>query len=387
MKTPTDSNRKKRTILFVLRSLEIGGTQRQVGYLAPWFQEKLGARVTVLTLEHGGQLAELLERHGIPWEVRSGLLRRRGIFKIPGLLKLLFHIRRLRPEIILSFNDFPNKVCGTLWPWTGARLCVWNQRDEGLEVTHRPLERLALRQVKLFVANSQQGAEFLARQFAVARKNIVIIPNGVRLEPQKSNRISWLRKLQIAPQTVVATMVANLHHFKDHETLLRAWALVQKENTPFAKHLVLAGRYEDTHAFLVKLCADLRISESVHFLGFSDDIPGLLQASDIGVFSSQCEGMPNGVLECMAAGLPVVATKIAGIAETLGAEYPLLVPPGDAPALARNLLILIDDEKLRYRLGEQNKKRVDEDFSVEKMGRRYIDLLNSYLSKSFGKTQ
>ena len=375
------------TILFVVRSLEMGGSQRQVGYLAPWFQEEMGARVAVLALERGGQLAEMLERHGIPWEVRGGLLQRRGIFKIPGLLKLLFHIRRLRPEIILSFNDFPNKVCGALWPWTGARLCVWNQRDKGLEVTGRFLERRALRQVPLFIANSSQGVTFLIEQFQVPAVRIQMIPNGVRLSPPQQDRAFWRQQLKITPATLVVVMVANLHRYKDHVTMLRAWALVQKENTPFAKHLVLAGRPEDTHAFLIKLCSDLHISESVHFLGYTNDISGLLQASDIGVFSSQCEGMPNGVLECMAAGLPVVATKIAGIAETLGAAYPLLVPPGDAPALATSLLALIHDKKLRTRIGEQNLKRAHEEFSVERMGRRYIDLLNTYSSKSLGKSK
>jgi glycosyltransferase involved in cell wall biosynthesis len=376
-----------RTILLVLRTLEMGGTQRQVGYLAPWLQRHTGARVVVWALERGGQLTSLLERHGIEWEVHNKLLRHHGAAKLPALLGLLWRIRRLHPDVILSFNDFPNKVCGALWPWTRAKICIWNQRDEGREITGRFLERRALRHVPLFIANSSQGADFLARQFTIARNYIVIIPNGVQLDPPKSNRVFWRNQLRIAPQTVVATMVASLHHFKDHETLLRAWALVQKENTPFKKHLVLIGRQEDTHAFLVKLCADIRISESVHFLGFTDDISGLLEASDIGVFSSQCEGMPNGVLECMAAGLPVVATNIIGVVEALGADYPLLVTPGDASALAESLLTLIHDKELRHRLGEQNQKRTHEEFSVKRMGQRYIDLLNHSLLKPLGKLQ
>ena len=384
---PFSPDWKKRTILFVLRSLEMGGTQRQVEYLAPWLRHETGARIFVLALERGGQLASLLERHGIGWEVHSKLLRHNGVAKLPALLDLIWRIRRLRPDVILSFNDFPNKVCGAIWKYTGARVCIWNQRDEGREVTGRFLERRALSQVPLFIANSRQGVKFLGERFKIPAARIMVIPNSVRLSPPQQDRALWRRQLKIAPTALVAVMVANLHHYKDHDTLLRAWALMQAQTREKEFHLLLAGQFGTTTEALQHLSQVLKISNRIHFLGLVDDISGLLAAADIGVFSSRCEGMPNGVLECMAAGLPMVATRILGIAEALGEDYPLLVPPGDAPALATSLLAVIHDKKLRTRLGEQNKNRVDEEFSVEKMGRRYIELLNPYLSKSFGKTQ
>jgi glycosyltransferase involved in cell wall biosynthesis len=375
-----------RTILMVLRTLEMGGTQRQVGYLAPWLRDETGARIVVWALERGGQLASLLERHSISWEVHCKLLQHHGAAKLPALLGLLWRIRRLRPDVILSFNDFPNKVCGAIWKFTGAQVCIWNQRDEGREMTGRFLERRALRQVRIFTANSLQGVEFLANQFAVPKERIMVIPNGVNLDPPTRTRSEWRAEIGISPQVILVTMIANLHHFKDHETLLRAWAQIAVENAKAGLHLVLAGQPGDTFTLLHDLCERLSIAKSVHFIGLTDDVSGLLAASDIGVFSSRLEGMPNGVLECMAAGLPVVATRIAGIAEALGEDYPLLVQPGDAPALARNLLTLIYDKELCGRLVEQNQKRAHEEFSVERMGQRYTTLLNLFLLKSIGKS-
>lgn len=387
MKTRSGPNWENRTILLVLRTLAMGGTERQVGYLAPWLRAETGARVVVWALERGGELAGLLERHGIDWEVHSKLLHHHGVVKLPALINLLWCIRQLHPDAILSFNDFPNKVCGAIWPWTEAKTCIWNQRDEGREITGRFLEQRALRQVRVFTANSIQGVEFLTKTFGIPTERITIIYNGVELDPPKRTSDEWRAGLGINPQSILVTMIANLHHFKDHETLLRAWVQIAVKNDKAGLHLVLAGHPGDTFARLQDLCLKLAIGNSVHFTGLTDDISGLLAASDIGVFSSRLEGMPNGVLESMAAGLPVVATRIAGIAEALGEDYPLLVQPGNAPALARNLLTLIGDEKLRRRLGERNQKRACEKFSVASMGRQFVDVLSPFLTHSLGKAE
>jgi glycosyltransferase involved in cell wall biosynthesis len=374
-----------RTILLVLRTLAMGGTERQVGYLAPWLRKETGARTVVWALERGGPLAALLESRGVEWELRRGILEHRGASKLAALLALLRSLRHLGPDAILSFNDLPNKVCGALWPWSTAKICVWNQRDEGREVTSRFLERRALRQVGVFTANSVQGAEFLTGRFGVAAERITLIPNGVHLDPPGRTRDEWRAALGIGPRTVLVAMVANLHHFKDHETLLRAWARVAVEIRGDVPRLVLAGQPGDTFEALQELRRSLALGKSVHFIGPTDDISGLLAASDVGVFSSRLEGMPNGVLECMAAGLPVVATHIAGIAAALGEDYPLLVPPADTRLLADGLRTLIGDERLRRRLGERNQKRAREEFSPSAMGMRFVSLLEPFLSRPLGK--
>ncbi len=371
------------SILIVLRSLEVGGSQRQAILLAGELRNAYGARVAIWTLEGGGPLASTLVRESIPWEDHPALIGRTGIRRLSALLALVRAIRRWHPDAILPFNDLPNKVCGAIWPWTGASVCVWNQRDEGREVTGRFLERRALRQVRVFTANSGQGARFLTGQFGIPESNIHIIPNGVRLAPPKQVRGKWRSKMGFTEQAIVVTMVANLHHYKDHQTLLEAWAQV-KEHSAGDVHLVLAGRPGDTAGALREECRRRLLDASVHFIGLTDDVSGLLAASDISVFSSRLEGMPNGVLEGMAAGLPVVATRIPGIEEALGGDNPFLAPPGDASALAGALLTLLGDEGLRRQLGRQNEARVKAEFSVERLGQRTMAMLDPYLGRSLG---
>lgn len=369
-----------RSVLFVLRSFAIGGSQRQVGLLAAWMQRNLQVDVQVWALERGGEFSQWLTREGVAWREKEGVVERHGVGKIPVLLGLIRDIRRLHPDVILTFNDFPNKVLGAVWEWTGAKLCVWNQRDEGREVSRSFLERRAVRRVPLFIANASEGKEFLQTVFSVPAERIVIVPNGVRLAPASYDRSTWRRKWGIGDDALVAVMVANLHRYKDHETLLRAWALVTAAPDAADARLVLAGQAGDTHEALRRLCSELHVEERVNFLGCIDDIPGVLAASDIGVFSSFREGMPNGVLECMAAGLPLAATAIDGIRRGLGDDYPFLVPPRDERALADALLALIRDRTLRIQWGNRNRRRVDDEFSVDAMGRRYVAAIEPFLS-------
>jgi glycosyltransferase involved in cell wall biosynthesis len=107
----------------------------------------------------------------------------------------------------------------------------------------------------------------------------------------------------------------------------------------------------------------------------------LLAAVDVGVFSSRTEGCPNGVLECMAAGLAVAGTDIPGIREALGPEgLPFLAPPGDEERLAEAILDLAESPALRARAGAANRERIRREFTVEGMGARYAAVIRKELS-------
>ena len=113
------------------------------------------------------------------------------------------------------------------------------------------------------------------------------------------------------------------------------------------------------------------------------DVPGLLSAVDIGVFSSRSEGCPNGVLECMAAGLAVVGTDIEGIREVVGPSgVQLLAPPGDAEALAQIILNLAGNPNLCSRIGEESRKRITETFNAERMCEETVSILVNFMMEN-----
>jgi glycosyltransferase involved in cell wall biosynthesis len=374
---------ENKRILIFLRSLRMGGAERQAILLANHLKYSQKADVQVWAFFDGqGRGAEILEKHNIPvhihqpdWE--GGLFK-----KIRGLLRLIRDIRRFRPHFIMPFTDYPNKVCGAVWKFTGARCCIWNQRDEGREITGKPVERLALKLTPFYVSNSIEGKRFLTDTFSIPGKKVTIIHNAVRLEEAQKTPIQWRRELQIDEATFIAVMVAHLQPFKDHPTLLEAWhRVLDKTGKQQPPVLLLAGRFDETYPQLQFLASDLKLGNAVRFLREVKDIPGLLKAVDLSVYSSKFEGCPNGVLESMAAGLPVVATNITGIAEALGEDYPFLVPPNNSEVFADYILKFIAQRDLRRRTGDENYQRVSTLFKPERVFERYTALLRKTLDK------
>jgi len=371
-------------VVFVFHMLELGGAERQAMLLAKHLADKAACQVEVVGFCNPGRLARLCEENGFAWRIipASPLCGRR---RFPArLLRLTLGLRKLRPDVLMPYTIAPNVMCGALWRFTGARTCIWNQRDESERSHRRWLERLAVRQTPRFIANSRGGARFLTETLGADPGRVLVIRNGVRLDAPKLDRAGWRAKLAIAEDAVVCTMVANLQKNKDHETLLRAWRFLIDSRSDFAPHpvLLLAGRPAGTEDRLLELARELGISEGVRFLGPVDDIAGLLEASDIGVHSSPAEGCPNSVLEFMLAGLPVVGTDIEGIRDVVGEEsYPLLAPVRDAEALADRIRLLVDSADLRARYGSANAKRAVEEFSPQVMCERMTSAIAGALGK------
>jgi glycosyltransferase involved in cell wall biosynthesis len=138
--------------------------------------------------------------------------------------------------------------------------------------------------------------------------------------------------------------------------------------------LVLAGRHDGAYESLVALTRELEIERGVRFAGYVSDVAGLLGAVDVGVFSSRSEGCPNGVLECMAAGLAVAASDIEGVREVLGSSE-FLAPVGDAAALSHKILMLASDPTLRATLGAQNRKRIIEHFDAYRICEELVETI------------
>ena len=338
-------------VVFVLGNLELGGAERQALILARYLAEHEQADVEVWGFNRSGPVADICEQHGIKWRVVPFDLR-----KVARLL------RAVQPDILLPYTLIPNVVCGLVWQRTGARLCVWNQRDEGIFSFDAKLEHRAAQRTPQFISNSQAGARYLIEKLNVEPAKVRVIPNGIEVAQPQLDRRAWRERLEIDETSFVACMVANLHANKDHETLLKAWRIVVDNKRTAV--LVLAGRHYGAYESLVELTNELGIAAHVRFAGQVSDVAGLLSAVDLGVFSSRSEGCPNGVLECMAAGLAIVGTDIEGIRET-GIQF--LAPPADADRFAQIVLKLADDPHLRATTGAANQSRIKDRYNAQRM--------------------
>jgi glycosyltransferase involved in cell wall biosynthesis len=355
-----------RRVIIVLGNLELGGAERQALILARHLSQR--NQVEVWGFNKSGPVADSCEQHGIPWRVEPVNAQR-----LESVRRVAWCLRAASPDVLLPYTWLPNVVCGFVWKWTGARVCVWNQRDEGLFLPRTTWERWAVQRTPRFISNSQGGARFLIEKLKVDPAKVNVVHNGIERSTPQMDRNAWRKRLEIDDASFVACMVANLHTNKDHETLLRAWRIVMMELRREAV-LVLAGRHDGAYESLVALTRELEIERGVRFAGQVDDVAGLLSTVDIGVFSSRSEGCPNGVLECMAAGLAIAATDIEAVRDVVGSPE-FLAPVGNERALAHSILRLADDPELCVRLGAENRERIVEEYDARRMCEEFVELI------------
>ena len=362
---------KGQRIIFILGNLELGGAERQALILARYLSQQEKATVEVWGFNKTGPVAEICEQYDIRWRVEPvNAHRLESIRRFAGIL------RGATPDVVLPYTWLPNVVCGFVWKWTGARLCIWNQRDEGLFFPQTTWERWAVQRTPRFISNSHAGARFLIEKLNVDSGKVHVVQNGIEPSTPQLDRNAWRKQLQIDDASFVACMVANLHTNKDHETLLRAWRTVMTtlEQNGRNARLVLAGRHDGAYESLVALTRELKMERGVCFAGQVNDVAGLLSAADVSVFSSRSEGCPNGVLECMAAGLAVAATDIEGVREVVGSSE-LLAPVSDAAGLSRTILKLAADPAMCSIVGAQNRKRILQKYGARRMCEQFVEII------------
>jgi len=233
-----------------------------------------------------------------------------------------------------------------------------------------------------FVALSKDLERWLLNSVGINSKKVAQLYNGVDLrrfnyKVDEPSLLDEYFKLRI--DDLLIGTVGRLQAEKDQATLIKAFALaidnLQKHNVK----LLIIGDGPEKQA-LEDIAAKTGVSESVIFLGARDDIPNLLTALDIFVLPSRGEGISNTILEAMACGLPVIATKVGGNPELVDENVTgLLVPVNNSESMAEALLSYIKDTKQVKRHGLAGRKRVEALFSLDKMIENYTQVYDSLL--------
>jgi glycosyltransferase involved in cell wall biosynthesis len=361
-------------LLIVITLAETGGAQQYVAQLLPALPE----RFDVVVAAHGtGPLREAAKNAG----VRFVPLRhvRRSVNPIRdalGLVELIRLCRRERPHIVHANSSkagilarlaavaarVPIRIF-TVHGWAfrahaglASRLYLWADRLVS------PLTTLTI-----CVSASERSAGIAARTCRAGRT--VVIPNVVDVNAAQVARLDG------APSRVIS--VGRLKAPKDFVTLTRALARVSSPY--FEAQFVGDGPDRAT----VEAEADtLGLDGRLRLLGDRADVPALLARSDVFVLSSTSEGMPVSVAEAMAAGLPVVATAVGGVAElVVDGETGFLVPPRDAGALAAAITRLLADPVLRRRMGSSARSRAEAIFDLDRFRAAHLDVYRTALAR------
>jgi glycosyltransferase involved in cell wall biosynthesis len=195
---------------------------------------------------------------------------------------------------------------------------------------------------------------------------ISVIHNGIDTEAWSPRRtVGTLRdELRLGQAFPVIGYVGRIMPEKDLATWLRAAALLARK-FPSAR-FVLAGEGKDSATCnqLKQLAAELGIADRTYFLGYRSDLLPVYAAFDIFVLSSRREGLPNSILEAMALGLPVVTTDVAGARElVVDGQTGYVRPQGDARGMARAIIALAENERLRRHMSRSGRERIEREFS------------------------
>jgi len=235
-------------------------------------------------------------------------------------------------------------------------------------LAYRGLDAVGVR----IAAVSDDLAGFLAGASGLPRRSVAVIENGIPIAPARdphevaSLRIEMRSRLGLDAHTPLLVAVGNLYPVKDHASLVRALAGLE------GVHVAIAGR-GDEQARLESLASELGVAARLHLLGLRDDVERWLAAADVFVHPSLSEEMPLAILEAMAQGLPIVATRVGGVPDALiDGETGVLVPSGDAQRLRDAIRALLGDEPRRRAMGRAARARAESRFSVERMVDRYL---------------
>ena len=213
------------------------------------------------------------------------------------------------------------------------------------------------------IAVSEADRARMVADVGMPADRVVLIHNGIA-EPEGGNENAVRRELELAPGAPVLLQTATLRPQKAVEVMIGAMAPLRRVHPDV--RLLVAGQGDVDR--LQGLAAAEGVADAVSLLGPRRDVTDLLAAANVGVLSSDFEGMPLAVLEYMAAGLPVVATGVGGLPEIVReGETGFLVAPRDPAALAERIGRLLADPALAREMGERGRRRQQEQFSSEAM--------------------
>ncbi len=254
--------------------------------------------------------------------------------------------------------------------WPVVATCHnWTGQGPALKM-YGVLDRLVLRFFDRVAAVSNPVAQRL-RTAGVSAGRIRRIPNGIETLRFHNARPTLAEEIGKRGRLLVG-MVARVVKEKGPELLLRA---AQSLTGRFPEALFALVGDGPAREEMEALARELGIGQRVIFTGARRDMPGVYASLDLCVLPSWNEGLPLSVLEAMAAGVPVVTTRVGSLPEVVQPESTgLLIEPGDTTGLSGALARLLGDAELRNRLAQNGRRLVEERFSATRMAEEYIQV-------------
>lgn len=361
--------RRVRVLYLLDRLVTTGGAERFAFALATHLPRDRFELWVCYTRMADEEPLRVLQSAGIP-AIGLGRRAKWDVHRFGGLVRLL---REQRFDL-LHAHKFGSNVWGTVLgrlarvPVVIAHEHTWSYQGAPLRVflDGQVIGRLADR----FIAVSRADAERMVAVEHVPAQKVMVIPTAYTPRAERPP-VDLRQELGLPPEAPVIATAALLRPQKATEVLLEAHVEVLR-HMPDAQ-LVIAGDGPQRQ-FLEERARSLQLDGHVHFLGLRDDVDAIIAAADVAALSSDYEGMPLFLLECMVNRTPLVATAVGAIPSVIeNGSSGILVPTRDPSALAAGLCELLRDPERRRRMAEAAADRVAP-FRIEAVTQQFVDL-------------
>ena len=351
----------------MITELSVGGSQTALLRLLEKIDQNRFSPSVACLYDGDGETGRRIR--GLSIDVTDLAMTKTSLFSWLRLYRLL---RQQRPLILHCWLFHPSILGRILGRMARVPIIITSRRNDQVGGTLREyVNRWSGGLSDRTIAVSESARTIEIQRAKVPPDQVMVIPNGIETEKFSTLTpevgLEFRRRLNISAEVPLLGSVGRLHEQKGYNQLIRAMVKI-RARVPKAR-LLLVGEGE-CRGDLERLARDLGVTEAVIFTGKRMDIPQIMSALDVFVLSSLWEGMPNVILEAMAAGRPVVATRVGGVPEVVTDDVTgLLVSPRDPTALAEACIRLLRDTRLQDRLGSQARRHVLEHFQVDAAAR------------------
>ncbi len=367
-----DATPKPIRVAYLIVDLEIGGAQRVLERLVTHI-DRTRFHPIVISLRATGPIVHELARHGI----RVVSLGMRSMFDIPAALELNEILRDFKPHILHTHLFHANVIGAIAGRIARVPHIVTTVHALEAKFYHRPLERHTWRLCDRVVFVAEAIGRHARMTAGMEGRRCSVIYNGVP-EPVVA-KPGVKTELRLAESRIVAT-ATRLIPRKGAQVFIRMAKLLAPR-FPDVRFVIIGGGELD--GALRSLTRDLGIESVVHFAGWRDDVTRSLIGADVFVFASKYgEGLPTVVVEAMMAGVPVVATDIAGTREAIvDGETGILLKSRDDQVVADAVASLLLDSAKARSMGQKGRERAREVFSLAAMVERHEELYAKLLGR------
>lgn len=356
-------------LLYVITDLELGGVPLHLHRLVGAMRVR-GLTAAVISLAAAGPVGKMLEADGVTVYSCEG----RGGWDFRVFVRLAKFIQAAKPGLIHSLLFHANLAARWAAAKVGfppSRVLCEIQTVEVERRWHLWVDRVSYDGCRFTIGNSPSVIEHLATHARIPRDQLRLVRGGINPAPIRAAKPIERRSLGLPHDAAMVLWGGRLDPVKGLSLLIESFRLIHEEANA---HLCLAGA-GPIREQLERLVRGLQLTHCVHFLGPRVDVAELLKAADVFVFPSRTEGLPNALLEAMAAACPIVTTDVPGCRDLIvNGQTGLVVPYADTQALAAAMLRLLGDPVLAARLGAQASKVVEAEWNFLQTCQGYASL-------------